>query len=301
MANSFPKIEDSIFDWNDLKYAMAVARSGGLTGAANMLGTSASTVARHIRQLEVNLGQTLFLRQQSGYLLTDQGKEVLGLIDNVEQALLAVNRHTRPETGSARISGLVRIACSELFASHLIIPRLAELYLAHPDLQVELVIDNRLADLGRREADLAVRMVTPGKLLSEKDYVAHFIAKLTYGTYKSRHHEVGNRYIAWGQEWAHLPAAEWMAEQFQKHSPVLYVNSSIAQLCAVQQGLGVALLPRYVGDLDANLIETNSAGPQFEREIWVMYHRDLKASRRVQVLRECLTEWVRELFEKLKA
>ncbi len=295
MENHFPKIGNVDVDWNDLKYALTVARCGGLSHAAKLLGTSASTVSRHIQQLENNLGQTLFLRHQSGYLLTDQGKEVLDLIGGVEQALLALDRRDKPDTEMERLTGLIRVACAEMVASHLIVPRLPELYRAHPDLRVELVVDLRMADLNRREADLAVRLITPGNKVTDRDYIAHMVGKVVYSAYRSAHHELGDRYVTWGQEWAHLPAAEWLAQQFGSQSARLCVDSANAQLQAVRHGIGVAVLPRYVGDAEPGLCAVDISKDQIVREFWLMYHRDLKASRRVQVMRDFLTGWIQDV------
>lgn len=288
MANHFPKIGNADFDWNDLKYALTVARHGGLSHAAKLLGTSASTVSRHIQQLETSLGQTLFLRQQSGYLLTDQGKEVLELISGVEQALLALERHQAPDVSSQSVSGLVRLACAEMMASHLIVPHLPQLYQAHPDLQVELVVDIRLADLNRREADIALRLCAPGGKVGEQDYIAHPLGKMPFAAYVSKHHEVGNKYISWGQDWAHLPMVGWLAQQFKTQPAVLVTNSAHAQIQAAKHGIGIAILPRYVGDLDPDLREIEFSKTPLTRDIWLVYHRDLKASSRVQVMRDFL-------------
>ncbi|WP_165795031.1 LysR family transcriptional regulator [Solimicrobium silvestre] len=289
MANHLPKIGNVDFDWNDLKYALTVARHGGLTHAAKLLGTSASTVSRHIQQLETSLGQTLFLRQQSGYLLTDQGKEVLELIASVEQALLALERHQKPDSPTQSVSGLVRLACAEMMASHLIVPNLPKLYQAHPDLQVELAVDIRLADLNRREADLALRLVAPGGKVGEQDYIVHPLGKMPFATYVSKHHEVSNNYISWGQDWAHLPMVEWLAQQFKTQPAVLVSNSANAQIQAARHGIGIVMLPRYVGDVEPDLREIELSKTKLCRDIWLVYHRDLKASSRVQVMREFLS------------
>ena len=99
MANHLPKFGNADFDWNDLKYALTVARHGGLSHAAKLLGTSASTVSRHIQQLESNLGQTLFLRQQSDrgkwlrFAKTSTGLFRSGVCGPADQNPLAINPH----------------------------------------------------------------------------------------------------------------------------------------------------------------------------------------------------------------
>ena len=114
------------FDWNELKFFLAVARSGGLSGAAAVLGTSASTVSRHIDALERRTGRKLFLRQQSGYALTDEGNELLAQAGQVEQAM-AVAAHAARRPAQQEVSGVVRLATTEMLAQYLVAPRLAAL------------------------------------------------------------------------------------------------------------------------------------------------------------------------------
>lgn len=294
MANKIPKIENKEVDWNDLKYALAVSRHGGLSHAAKLLGTSASTVSRHIQQLETRLGQTLFLRQQSGYLLTDQGKEVLGLIANVEQALLALERHQNPEEKDRGVSGLIRLACSEMMASHMIVPNLPKLYQLHPDLQVELVEGLRLVNLNRREADLALRLVASGGKPGEQDYIVHLVGAMPFAAYVSKHHDVGNKHISWGQDLSNSPMVEWLSQRFKTESAVLYSNSGNVQLQAAKHGVGIAMLPRFVGDADPDLREIELSKTRLCREVWLVYHRDLKASNRIQVMRDFLKTSIQE-------
>ena len=294
MAKFFPKIESSDFDWNNLKYALCVARSGGLSAAAKLLGTSASTVARHIQQLERQLGQPLFLRQQTGYLLTDQGKEVLTLIANVEQALLALERHQGATSSGTEISGLIRVACAEIMASHLIVPRLPLLYQAHPKLRVELVTGIGLADLSRREADISLRLVSPGSRGGEQDYVGHLIGHIDFSLFRSRRHPEQADWISWGEDWQHMPIAEAISKHHKHQPPRFISNNAHLQLFAARHGIGTAMLPAYMANTDSDLQEVQP-GIRVRRDVWLAYHRDLKASQRVQAMREYLTDCVRQL------
>lgn len=289
MANNFPEIENLDFDWNDLKYVLTVARHGGLSQAAKILGSSASTVARHVQQLETALGHTLFLRQQSGYLLTDEGKEVLSLITNVEQALLALERRDA-NSANREVRGFVRLASAELMANYLITPNLPKLYQRHPHLQVDLAVSLKLADLNRREADLALRMTNPGEKHGEQDYIGISMGKLRFSAYRSKHMENEDHYINWGSDWEHLPMAQWMKQHFKSQEPRFTSNSANVQLQAARSGIGVAMLPCFIGDADRDLVKLNLHKNELSRDIWLVYHRDLKASSRVQAMKDFLIE-----------
>lgn len=289
------------FDWNDLKFFLAIARHGGLTGAATALGTSASTVSRHVDALEKRFGTTLFLRQQTGYLLTDDGAELMQHIEQVEQAMMATERSGR-RAALQDVSGQIRLATTEMLALHLIVPHLPLLRARHPKLQVELHIALARANLSRREADLAVRLVAPDD--SAGDYIGSRIGLLDFGVYCARSavprsddaddSDAWRRmdYVSWDDSWSELPMARWLQAEFGGRPPALACNSLQVQYAAVQAGLGIGMLPCFIGDRDASLCRVGSHAKPLSREIWLLYHRDLKASRRVGVMRDFITELV---------
>lgn len=289
------------FDWNDLKYFLAVARHGGLSGAAAALGTSASTVSRHVDALEKRFGTTLFLRQQTGYLLTDDGTALMQHIEQVEQAMMATERNGRRSV-QQEVSGQVRLATTEMLALHLIAPNLPLLRARYPKLQVELNISLARANLSRREADLALRMVAPDE--GAGDYVANRIASMDFGIYCAS--SVMSRidgadrtdawremdYVSWDDSWSELPMARWLQAEFGGKPPTLACNSLQVQYAAVRAGLGVGMLPCFIGDHDASLCRLGSRMNSLSRDLWLVYHRDLKASRRVGVMREFINELI---------
>ncbi|WP_165973809.1 LysR family transcriptional regulator [Paucimonas lemoignei] len=288
------------FDWNDLKFFLAAARQGGLTGAAKALRTSASTVSRHITTLEQRLQATLFLRQQTGYLLTDDGSALLKHVENVEQAMMAAERNA---LGSIQqeVTGKVRLATTEMLAVHLIAPHLHALQQRHPRLQLEIGISLSRANLSRREADLALRMVEPSRDDGAGDYIAQQVGKLDCAPYclsnlvspkKSNNPEAWQKldYISWDESWADLPMAKWLRAAFPGKAPVLSCNSMQVQHAAIRSGMGVGMLPCFVGDQDTALQRLGSREPPLSRAIWLVYHRDLKASQRVIAMREFIQE-----------
>lgn len=296
------------FDWNDLKFFLAVARHGGLSGAASALGTSASTVSRHVDALETRFGATLFLRRQTGYLLTDDGTELMQHIEQVEQAMMATERNGRRSV-LQEVSGQVRLATTEMLAVHLIAPHLTQLRTRFPKLQVELNISLARANLSRREADLALRMVAPDE--SAGDYVANRVGSVDFGMYCAtrvmpRHVVAGTSdawrdmdYVSWDDSWSELPMARWLQARFGGKPPALTCNSLLAQYAAVRAGLGIGMLPRFIGEQDASLCRLDDDGKPLSRTLWLVYHRDLKASRRVGVMRDFITELVGTYLKSL--
>ena len=304
MENNFPNMENSEIDWNDLKFFLAVARKGGLSAAATMLGTSPSTVSRHVAALEARLGTKLFLRQQTGYLLTDEGAQMFKHIVRVESAMLGVERNGRLASNAPEISGLVRVATTEILASHLLTPHLASFRKQYPKVRVELIIGLTQANLSRREADLALRLVDPSTHEKSQDYIAHRIGLFHFGLYCAKNVLDDTEtaypdawraldYISWDETWTHLPMAQWLGIEFPGKQPIFTSNSLNSHLAATRAGLGVALLPCMVADDDPELRRLISREPVISRELWLVYHRDLKASQRVAAMRNYITELVR--------
>lgn len=284
------------FDWNDLKFFLAAARNGSLTGAAVALRTSASTVSRHIDALEERLQATLFLRQQSGYLLTDDGSELLKQVENIEQAMMAAER-SGTSTLRQEITGRVRLATTETLAMHVIVPQLSSFRERYPRLQVEIGISLSRVNLSRREADLALRVADPNREENSGDYIIQRAGKMEFTPYaaaglvpskKADNPEAWQEvdYISWDESGSDMPMAKWLHAAFPGKNPALACNSILAHHVAIRSGLGIGMLPCFVGDRDPLLQRLGPKEPVLSRELWLVYHRDLKASQRVIALRE---------------
>jgi DNA-binding transcriptional LysR family regulator len=301
-------MKNSDFNWDDLKYFLATARRKGLSGAAVALNASASTVSRRITALEKSLGATLFLRHQTGYLLTDDGAALFRRIEEVEQAIMATERGA-VQAAHQGVAGQVRLATTEMLALHLVAPNLPQLHGRHPNLQVEMVVALKRVDLSRREADLALRVAPPGEDEKAGDYIASQAGTVRYGMYRAQSR--GGRgqarparrpawrnmdHIAWDEAGAGLPIAKWLAGAFPGRAPVFTSNSMQAQYEAIRAGLGIGLLPEFVARRDPSLekIEIDLSLPS--NPVWLVYHRDLKASRRVIALRDFIRQTVERLL-----
>lgn len=294
------------FDWNDLKFFLAAARHQGLSGAAAALHTSPSTVSRHITALEERLKATLFLRQQSGYLLTDDGSALLQHVEQIELAMLAAERDGPGGSSRQDVSGPVRLATTEMLATHLVVPNLTRLRARYPHLQVELNISLSRANLSKREADLALRVVGPEPHQGMGDYIGIRSGRMDFRAYCAKGLLAPDRpdgqakswrdldYVSWDESGSDLPMAKWLKTAFPNKAPALACNNMLAQHLAMRSGLGVGLLPSYVGDRDPGLERLDLAEPILTRDIWIVYHRDLKASRRVLAMRDFLEELLRD-------
>lgn len=283
-------------DWNDLKYFLEVARGGSLTRAADVLRVSQSTVGRRIAELEARLATRLFARHQTGYHLTDEGRELLGRAEAVEDNMLAFERGASGL--SPGVSGMVRLATSDNLASDLVIPALPRFVARHPQLRLEIVTTTAAVELGRRDADLALRLVRP----SHGNLKVRRLGALAYGVYGHRDYLArhpapdddplaGRAMITWDEAHAHLPAAQWLAKRAPDAHVVLAVSTLRAQIAAARAGLGLAIIPDFLVT-DPALERVLAPGDVFSDGIWLVMHADLAASSRVRAVADFLAETV---------
>lgn len=272
-------------EWSDVRIFLAVVRGGSLGEAARRLGVSHPTVGRRIKALEDEAQQPLFRRTRDGLVLTDTGDAVLTLAESMESSALAMERHLAGNHG--RLEGILRISSAEWFAGYVLAPALTELTRRHPAIVPEVIASYRLLDLSRREADVAFRIVP----FTEPDIVQRRLMSISYGLYGSAESAAAMQddpasvgLILMNTAQSHFPDVAWLLDRFPLSRRVFTSTSRAvqAQMCA--QGMGVAVLPRPLGDAISGLqrIETSDQPP--DRDIWVGYHHDLRHMDRLRAL-----------------
>ncbi|MCQ8240054.1 LysR family transcriptional regulator [Rhizosaccharibacter radicis] len=272
-------------DWDDLRVVLAIAREGSLRGAARVLGQSQPTMGRRLRSFETRLGRPLFQRTADGFLLTDDGSAVLLHAERVEQEVLALDRRLAGQDG--QLDGTLRVTSSDWFATHVLAPVLCEFATLQPRVIVETITGNRVLSLSRREADLAFRTMP----FDEPEVVSRRLARIEYAAYLSSglpHPRAGDgtgtALITSDTAFAGRPEAVWIRRTLPNaHIVSRSSNRDVqAHLCAM--GIGLAVLPRPVGDkLDGvERIDLGAEPPL--RHAWIGYHRDLGRSKRLRAL-----------------
>jgi DNA-binding transcriptional LysR family regulator len=145
--------------WELYRSFLGVLREGSLSGAARALGVAQPTIGRHIAELEGALGLPLFTRSQTGLLPTEAARALRSHAEAMDSTAASFRRAA--ESHGDGVRGTVRISASDVMGAEVLPPILASLRLQHPQLTIELVLTNRVQDLLRREADIAVRMTQP--------------------------------------------------------------------------------------------------------------------------------------------
>lgn len=166
-------------DWSLLQSFLAVADEGSLSGAARKLGASQPTLGRQIKQIETQLGVTLFHRQPRGFALTDIGAELLGPARAMQDAAMQVSLTAAGRAQNT--SGTVRITASVFVANFILPPIIAKLRLAHPEISIDLIPNDASENLLFREADIALRMYRPSQL----DVITRHLCDLPLGMFAS--------------------------------------------------------------------------------------------------------------------
>lgn len=283
-------------DWNDLRYFLGVARSGSLTQTSVDLRVSQSTVSRRIAELEASMGMVLFARHQTGYSLTDDGREVLKHAELVEDSVLSLEREA---AGLEKTPvGAVRLATSESLATDLIIPAMPALRDQYPGICLEIITSTAITDLGRHEGDIALRVARPTRAHLKFRRVGHMDYSV-YGSrdYLSRHPIVdgepmgGRQFIAWDDNHSHLPAATWLVREHPGCRIAMVTNGLPAQIAAVRAGLGLAIIPDFLAVKD-DLVRVVPADQVFSNELWLVTHADFIASARVRAVSDFLADQV---------
>jgi len=277
-------------DWEDVRYFVALARNGTLSATARRLRVNHTTVARRIASLETLLGPPLFDRRAKGYVLTAEGKALLGEANAMDEAALSVLR--RIDAGT-ELSGLVRLAVGRVLAERFLIDRLRAFHERYPAIDLEVIGGSRVVSLAKREADVVLRYGAP----KDNELVGRRVATITFGLYASAAYrdklKAGQSpaFIGFDDDSDFIAEAKWMARQFGKQRFSFRTNSQTTQAVAARAGYGVALLPRYiVATHEPDLVQLSLGGRLPERDVWLLTRRDLAKVPRVRAVADYLVE-----------
>ena len=285
-------------DWGHLRFFLELARTGSHARAARRLGVDRNTVARRVAALEEELGLPLFERGPQGWCRTSAGEDLAELASRVEDDVLALARHA--DARDRALTGTVRLTTAAHLAVELLTPAVPALRARHPGLVLEIAADQRNFDLTRREADLALRMGRP----RDAGLVTRKLSDVAYGLYAAKALVSGRtRAVDFAadlfiglEEQANTPQERWLAKVAPERRVVFRTNSTAALFVAARAGMGVAVLPRFVADRDAQLVHLEGPEPA-NHELWLLVHGDLRRTPRVRAV----IEWVDELVDRSRA
>jgi DNA-binding transcriptional LysR family regulator len=277
-----------MFDWNDLRHFLAVARQGSTIAAAKAMRLSQSTVHRRLAELERRIGRNVVIRHATGYRLTEFGEELLPLAKRVEDAIATVERHLTATDDA--LAGSVRVTCSESIGFRLMkSPLLDGFHARYPGLRVEFVMSDRFLDLAKGEADVALRAGVP----DDENLVGRKIADVPWALFASRsyierHGHVdqmedinGHAVVEFDGGIKDHHAAQWLRSVAPRARIAARSNTVPGLMMTVKSGAGLAPLPMPLAVREADLVRVLGPLPGLISHIYLLTHPDLRRTRRV--------------------
>ncbi|MCA9556454.1 MAG: LysR family transcriptional regulator [Myxococcales bacterium] len=282
-------------NWDDLRVLLAVAREGSLVKAAKALSTTHTTVSRRLQALEVQTGARVIDKRPDGVALTPAGAELAAAAETMEAAALAAGKRVLGQ--DAALSGRLRIATLDAVAVGFA-PIFAAFSRRHPDVCLDVSVNNIPVSLTRREADVAIRVTDapPEHLVGRK------LGRLEYAIYASRSLVDGRaqdllRY-PWLKPQVQLRARRteaWLAEHVPGVKIAGEYESLLSIIAAAESGQGACMLPCWLADPNPALTRLTEVLPDMGIDLWILTHPDVKQTARVRAFSDHVVAEVRPL------
>jgi len=284
-------------NWDDIKFFLAIARANTLSGAAKELNVSQPTVSRRLAAMEQGFGVKLFDRTANGYEVSAPGADILETAKHVEEELNSIDRKVFGQDW--RLSGNLRVTCTEALANEYLPPHLYEFLNEHPDIDLSIVCTFQQLSLSRREADVAIRMTNqpPDTLIGRR------LMKAAMGVYTAKGKIVDGSpdkwdWIGWQDE-AYNRA--FITTPFPQAKIRHRADDMQAMRSMARAGLGVVILPAYMADTDPSMRRViDETIVETAPDIWVLTHPDVRRMARVRIFADFISKAIiadRDLFE----
>jgi len=285
-------------DWDKLRIFHAVADAGSLTHAGDVLHLSQSAVSRQIRALEESLNTTLFHRHARGLILTEQGELLFDATTAMNKRLDAASARIRDS--EEEVFGELRVTTTIGFGTLWLAPRLAKLYEQYPDLNIDLMLEEKVLDLPMREADVAIRMKEPSQAdLIRKRLMSVRMRLYASQSYLQTHGEpqtlkdlTEHRLICQNVTSEQVGAGASFVTSLLANdiTKMLYVNNYFGVLQAVSHDLGIGVLPDYLMQDFPDLVRVGTEIESAEVPVYLAFPEELRQSKRIAAFRDFVQE-----------
>ncbi|WP_299624659.1 LysR family transcriptional regulator [Pelagibius sp.] len=287
-------------DWDAYRYFLAVAETGSLSAAARALKVSQPTVGRQVQVLEQTLEVRLFDRRPDGYAVTDAGLRILELVRDIDGVMQVISRRVGGE--KAKLAGKVRITAAQGIGTYWLPQQVHRLMQQYPEIQIELSVCIPTLDLGRHQADIAIRLGDPG----DDSLIGRRVAKVSFGlfaaaSYLARRGEprrledlAGHDIIESSGEIADLPQARILRDHAAGGRTVGFAcDNLVTQFSAMAAGCGLLAAPLYMADAASGIKRVLAESFDVEMDLWLLTHRDHQETARMRAVIEHLCDAVR--------
>ncbi|MDM9628933.1 LysR family transcriptional regulator [Rhizobium sp. S152] len=263
-----------MLDWEDLRHLLALSQTGTLSGAARMLAVEHATVSRRVAHLERAIGARLVDRRGRRVQLTAEGERVAAIAERMSADAMTI---ARGGIGADQTHvGEVRISAPPAYAGAVLAPSLVRLRQRHPGIRVTVIGETRYASLGRREADIALRLSRPesGDLTVTKVGEVGFHAYAA-SDYAEAVDERDWTFVGYDEAMASSPQEERLAAIAAGRPIAIRASTLELQVAAVKAGGGLALLPDFIAE-GQGLTRLALDGAAITRDLWLVVHTDIK-------------------------
>jgi DNA-binding transcriptional LysR family regulator len=287
---------DSDVSWDLYRSFLGVLKEGSLSGAARALAIAQPTVGRHIAALERSLDLALITRSQTGLMPTEAAQSLRAFAESMQSTAASLERAASGQ--GAGVRGTVRVTCSNVIGVEVLPPIVSALRDQYPELTVELVLTNRVQDLLRREADIAVRMMRPKQQL----LVARRIGQIKLGLhahqrYLARHGTpssvaelAAHSLIGFDGTTEFLRNASRALPGWRREAFAIRTDSDLAQLALIRSGAGIGVCQAAIARRDEAIVRILPKQFSLPLEIWITMHEDLRTSPRCRVTFEAMVK-----------
>jgi len=279
-----------MLNWDDLRFVLAIARTGTLSAAALRLGVNQTTVSRRLLGCEQTLSRPLFLRSGGQLKATRFAERFIKLGEDIEKQLVSLN--PLPQSHDQPVSGTVRLTTVTGLGSSFIIPALPDFYQQFTHIQLDITTGNASLNIDHREADIAIRMARPkqGQFLMRK------LCDVGYGIFAHSDYAPARDgtpcWITLDDQLSHIPEMRWLNSHYPDRMDVLKVADTPSLMAAVKAGIGQAILPFFKARSEPSLRCLSGADSLLTREFWLLTHPAVKTTPRFKVT----ADWIYNLF-----
>ncbi|MCP5084586.1 MAG: LysR family transcriptional regulator [Alphaproteobacteria bacterium] len=270
-------------NWQDLQYILIVARQGSVSAAARTLGVNHSTVLRRINALEERQGLRLFDRLRTGYVLSQEGQQLLQAAQSIEDTVTGLER--RIAGAEVQLEGTIRVTTTDSVLLSICGNHIAKFQKTYPNITIELTVTSSILSLSRRDADVAIRpsRFEPERLTGERisDFYFALYAGADFWAANSETPLAEQPWLAPDESMAGSPAGRWLRAEVPEAKIVMAADSFLALGDAARRNLGVAILPCAQGDVMPDLVRIGEPLKDYKTGLWVLTHRDLLGAVRI--------------------
>jgi DNA-binding transcriptional LysR family regulator len=270
-------------NWDNLRYVLMVANKGSIAAAARELEVNRTTVLRRINKFQENLNCRIFDRGDAGYVLTPEAEKMIHAAREVENTLFDMQRQIAGH--ELKLEGELRVTTTDSFMLSVLGPHLATFRQKHPHIVVDVLVTNSLLDLTRRDADVAIRPTSApeaslvGRRLCDVEFGVYAVPEIL--TALGPDITLDARWIGFADSLQSTPIGAWLDATVEQQNVCLRCDSFVAIRIAAEAGIGLALLPRFLGDDSAELIRMQLPVDELNTGLWILTHPDLVRSARV--------------------